>query len=172
MIAAAAPAVQSGGDPYSWNNSNWTTADDSNKERGDMPGRPEEGVGSGNFQLTAPVIGLEGRGLDLALALNYNSRVWHKAGSEITFDIDRDWPAPGWNLGFGRIVSMGTNKGFMLIDGDGTRHGYVGNALPASGWQYFTAHTIDGTLIDYSVSAYSGVPSWATAQLANGTVIQ
>jgi RHS repeat-associated protein len=171
-LVAAAPAVQSGGDPYSWNDSNWTTADDANKERGDMPGRPEEGVGSGNFQFTAPVIGLEGRGLDLALALSYNSRVWHKAGSEITFDIDRDWPAPGWNLGFGRIVSMGTNKGFMLIDGDGTRHGYIGNALPASGWQYFVAHTIDGTLIDYSVSAYSGVPSYATAQLPNGTVIQ
>jgi hypothetical protein len=114
---------------------------------------------------------LDSRGLDVQLALTYNSRLWHKANSDITFDIDRDWPAPGWNIGFGRIVSMGTDRGFMLIDGDGTRHGYTGNALPPSGWQYFSGKTIDGTFTDYTVSAYDGIPSSGTARLANGTTI-
>jgi RHS repeat-associated protein len=167
----AMPFFQSG-DIYGWNNSNYMTADDSGKERGDMPGRPADGgAGSSNFQFAAPVLGLEGRGIDLSLALTYNSRVWHKANSEITFDIDRDWPAPGWSLGFGKIISMGTDKGFMMIDGDGTRHGYVGNGLPPTGWQYFSAHTADGSFIDYTVTAYSGTPQSGTARLPNGTVI-
>lgn len=160
------------GDIYGWNNSNYMTADDSGKERGDMPGRPADGgAGSSNFQFAAPILGLEGRGVDTSLALTYNSRVWHKANSEITFDIDRDWPAPGWSLGFGKLISMGTNKGFMMIDGDGTRHGYAGNSLPATGWQYFSAHTADGTFIDYTVTAYSGTPQSGTARLPNGSVI-
>lgn len=171
MTVASIPAFQSG-DPCGWNNSNWTTADDSGKERGDMPGRAADGgAGSGNYEFTAPVIGLDSRGLDLQLALTYNSRLWHKANSDITFDIDRDWPAPGWNIGFGRIVSMGTDRGFMLIDGDGTRHGYTGNALAPSGWQYFTGKTIDGTFTDYGVWADNGIPSSGWAKLANGTTI-
>lgn len=171
-MMAVAPVFQSGGDPCGWNNSNWTTADDSGKERGEMPGRSADGgAGSGNYEFAAPVIGLDSRGLDVQLALTYNSRLWHKANSEITFDIDRDWPAPGWNIGFGRIVSMGTDRGFMLIDGDGTRHGYTGNALPPTGWQYFLGKTIDGTFTDYSVVAHNGIPVSGTAYLANGTII-
>lgn len=171
-MMALTTAFQSGGDPCGWNNSNWTTADDSGKERGDMPGRSADGgAGSGNYEFAAPVIGLDSRGLDLQLALTYNSRLWHKANSDITFDIDHDWPSPGWNIGFGRIVSMGTDRGFMLIDGDGTRHSYTGNALAPSGWQYFTGKTIDGTFTDYTVWAYNGIPSSGTARLANGTTI-
>ena len=103
----AMPFFQSG-DIYGWNNSNYMTADDSGKERGDMLGRPVDGgVGSSNFQFAAPILGLEGRNIDISLALTYNSRVWHKANNEITFDIDRDWPAPGWSLGFGKIIEHG-----------------------------------------------------------------
>ncbi len=171
-MVATMPVVQAGGDPCGWNNSNWTTADDSGKERGDMPGRASDGdAGSGNYEFSAPVIGLDSRGLDLELSMDFNSRLWHKANSDITFDIDHDWPAPGWNIGFGRIVSMGSDRGFMIIDGDGTRHGYTGNALAPSGWQYFTGKTIDGTFTDYTVSANSGIPSYASARLSNGTTI-
>lgn len=171
-MVTTAPVVHAGGDPCGWNNSNWTTADDSGKERGDMPGRASEGdAGSGNYEFSAPVIGLDSRGLDLELSLNYNSRLWHKAGSNITFDIDHDWPAAGWSIGFGRIVSRGTDRGFMIIDGDGTRHGYTGNALAPSGWQYFTGKTIDGTFTDYTVYAVNGIPNYAEARLSNDTVI-
>lgn len=170
-MATAAAFVQAG-DPCGWNNSNWTTADDNGKERGDMLGHPADGgPGSGNYEFVAPVVKLDSRGLDMSLALTYNSRLWHKANSDITFDIDHDWPAPGWNMGFGRIVSMGTDRGFMIIDGDGTRHGYTGNALAPSGWQYFSGKTVDGTLIDYTVSAYNGIPSYGTVRLPNGTTI-
>jgi len=172
-----APMLFQTGDPYSWNDNNYMTADDGGAERGDMPGRSADGgAGSSNFQFSAPVIGLDGRGIDVALALNYNSRLWHKAGSEITFDIDRDWPAPGWSLGFGKIISMGTSSGYMMIDADGTRHGYTGtvNNYSSGGysWQQFNGYTIDGTFIDYFISgSVQGVPSYASVKLANGTVI-
>jgi hypothetical protein len=38
----------------------------------------DDGAGSGNFQFSVPVLALDGRGLDLNLNLEYNSRVWHK----------------------------------------------------------------------------------------------
>ncbi|HZF38599.1 MAG TPA: hypothetical protein VE715_07235, partial [Blastocatellia bacterium] len=102
-------------DPYSWNSDNFLSMDDPGKERGDPPGHnPDGGAGSGNFQFGAPVLSLGGRGQDLNFGLSYNSRVWHKANSEITFDIDRDWPAPGWSLGFGKIVGMGGQNGYMI----------------------------------------------------------
>ena len=68
-------------------------------------------VGNSNYQLKVPVVRLPGRGLDLALDLTYNSRLWHKAGQEIHFNIDNDWPAPGWSLGFGKLVFWRTPPG-------------------------------------------------------------
>ena len=121
------------------------------------------------------MLSLPGRGIDLTLALTYNSRLWHKAGNEITYDIDRDWPAPGWSLGFGKIVSMGTSQGFMIIEPDGTRHGYTGTLIQNATIQSFTGRTTDGTFIDYTVSAwapqYGNGPIYATVQLSDGTVI-
>jgi hypothetical protein len=89
---AATAAFQSGYDYYRWNSSNYPEADDPNKERGDMPGHAlDGGAGSGNFQFSAPLLGLDGRGIDLNLAMNYNSRLWHKSGSDMYFDIDGDY---------------------------------------------------------------------------------
>jgi hypothetical protein len=70
-------------------------------------------VGSGNFSFVVPVAHYPGRGeQSLALDLIYNSRVWQRIdnpvfGAFMFFDIDHDWPAPGWQLGFGRMVSTG-----------------------------------------------------------------
>ncbi len=53
-------------------------------------------------------------GIDLALNLNYNSRLWNKSGSQLTYDIDRGFPGPGWSLGFGKVAFMG-GKGTKLM---------------------------------------------------------
>jgi hypothetical protein len=175
----ARPLAQGGGyeDPYGWNSNNYWSADDGGKERGDMPGHPADGgAGSGNYQLEAPVIGLDGRGLEVNLGLSYNSRVWHKASqsaTEVTFDIDRDWPAPGWSLGFGKIIYTGTQGGYMLIDGDGTRRPYSIQVGPGYAGLFFAGKTIDGSFIDYQGdAAANGIPSYATAWLPDGTVIK
>jgi thermitase len=58
---------------------------------------------SRNANWSLPIVGLKGRaGLDLDLALNYNSLVWMKSqnGASIKFDADRGFPGPGFRLGF------------------------------------------------------------------------
>ncbi|MCI0525462.1 MAG: hypothetical protein L0Y75_09395, partial [Acidobacteria bacterium] len=171
------PLMQGGGeDPYGWNSNNYWSADDPGADRGAPPGQaPDGGAGSGNFQFTAQVLALDGRGLDINLGLSQNSRVWHKAGSEITFDIDRDWPAAGWSLGFGKIMGMGAQNGFMLVEPDGTRHAYTGSLTFYQFSQSCACKTSDGSFIDYEVigntPANGGAPISAYAYLPNGTSI-
>lgn len=174
---AATAAFQSGYDYYTWNSSNYLEADDPNKERGDMPGHAlDGGAGSGNFQFSAPLLALDGRGIDINLAMTYNSRLWHKSGSDMYFDIDGDY-IPGWNFGFGRIVTAG--NGYMLIDADGTRHSYNGNpwsySSPNTSLQGFDGYTSDGSFINYFARGYKpqygSLIQYAWAKLPNGTTI-
>lgn len=159
-----------------WDNTNYWSADDPGNTRGNPLGNAQDdGAGSGNFQIAAPVLALPGRGIDIGLGLAYNSRVWNKAGSQITFDIDRDWPAPGWSLGFGKVVGLGVNNGGMLVDADGTRHPYSGTVTfgPNQNYTDFVGHTTDGTFIDYTYhSGIGGSIVYAQAKYPNGTVIE
>ena len=82
---------------------------------------------SRNYNWNLPLIGLPGRaGLDLNLTLSYNSLVWTRNGSFISFDDDDGFPGPGFRLGFpviqGPYVNseVGTNA-FLLITPDGSR---------------------------------------------------
>lgn len=172
--AAPAPAPI-GCDQCGWNGGNFPSADDPGNGVGAPPGgAQDDGAGSGNFQLSAPLLGLPGRGTDIALALAYNSRLWNKSGSEITYDIDRGWPAPGWSLGFGKLLSMGLEGGSMIVDADGTRHAYKGQIASYSGGSYttFNGQTIDGTFIDYwHQTGPDGAITYAWSKLPNGTVI-
>src|SRR2546430_3688822 len=110
-----------------WNDGNYGSSHDPDNGVGDPPGHPlDGGAGSGDFQIAAPIYSSAGRGININLAAAYNGRLWNKSGSQITYDIDRGWPAPGWSLGFGKLLSMGTGGGAMIVDADGTRHNYSG----------------------------------------------
>jgi RHS repeat-associated protein len=114
------------------------------------------GVGSGNFTFTVPAAGYPGRGENsLVLALVYNSRVWQRVPylpdqDAMDFDVDHDWPAPGWTLGFGRLVVSSTTM--LLVSPVGTRypsrqtdrHDY------SSGITVLEHRTTDGSLITLS----------------------
>ena len=156
-----------------WGDGNYWTADDPGNGVGNPPGAPMDGgAGSGNFQFAAPVLSLPGRGINISLGLAYNSRLWNKAGSQINYDNDRGWPAPGFNLGFGKLLGMGVYNGGMLVDADGTRHGYTGSITFYSWGTYGVMHTTDGSFIDYTYwTGTGGGITWAQARLANGTVI-
>ncbi|HEV7475020.1 MAG TPA: DUF4329 domain-containing protein [Pyrinomonadaceae bacterium] len=155
-----------------WGDGNYWSADDPGNGRGNPPGHPiDGGAGSSNFQISAPLLGLEGRGLNVSLGLTYNSRVWNKASNVINFDIDRDWPAPGWSLGFGKILDLGAG-GSMIVDADGTRHSFTGNIGPSSGGTLFTGHTTDGTLIQYQTwKNASGLMTFGELNLPDGSQI-
>jgi RHS repeat-associated protein len=159
----------------SWDGTNYWSADDPDNMRGNPPGNAQDGgAGNGNFQIAAPVLSLPGRGIDVTLGLAYNSRVWNKANSQITFDIDRDWPAPGWSVGFGKLLGLGVNNGSMIVDADGTRHSFTGQVVygPNQNYTDFTGHTTDGTFIDYTHhTGIGGAITYAQAKYPNGTVV-
>lgn len=163
-------------DNCGWDSGNYSSADDPGNQVGSTPGgAQDDGAGSGNFQIAAPILNLPGRGLDLSFNLAYNSRLWNKAGSELIYDIDRGWPAPGWSLGFGKILGMGVDNGSMIVEADGTRHSYTGTVTYASDLSFtdFVGHTTDSTFIDYSHhTGLGGAITSAVARFPNGTVIE
>ena len=177
---------QAGGtDIYEWRAITKKWADHPINERGNPPNRPASSVGgatSGNFQLNVPLVFLPGRGLDVDLKLQYNSRVWAKTTtngvSEMTFDIDKGTPAVGWSFGFGKIINM-LDGGAMIVDADGTRHGFAGevrNNASASenSAKTFIGSTTDGTFIDYICHTdfrASAGSDFAEAKYPNGTVV-
>jgi RHS repeat-associated protein len=169
LPAAAAPFFVSTG----WDGTNYWSADDPGNTVGNPPGAPlDGGAGSGNFQFSVPVLNLPGRGINISLALAYNSRLWNKANSQMSYDNDKGWPAPGFSLGFGKLLGMTINTGCMLVDADGTRHGYTGSITFYSWGTYGVMHTTDGSFIDYSYwTGTNGVITWAQARMPNGTVI-
>ena len=171
ITAAPEPMPLLPGD--SWGDSNYWSADDPGNGVGNPPGAPlDGGAGSGNFQFVAPIVSLPGRGISISLAAAYNSRLWNKAGTQISYDNDRSWPAPGFSLGFGKLLGMGVYNGGMLVDADGSRHGYTGSINFYNWGTYGVFHTTDGSFIDYTYwTGTGGGITWAQARLANGTVI-
>ena len=163
QMLAGSPQTFTIGTPVStpkWNNQNFNTAN----KPGVQPGRPPKqgtvGSGSGNFMFSAPVMSLAGRaGLDVSLSLNYNSLLWHTDGKgNITYDIDKGSPAPGWSIGFGKLMDMGSIGGVMLESADGTRHPYAGEIVAGAspGYSTYYGRTTDGTFIDYRVKRGPG----------------
>ena len=131
-------------------------------------------VGNSNFTLSVPVVALPGRGLDLNLALHYNSNLWHKSGRRMRFNIDADWPAPGWSLGFERLVFLGSNPEMtMLIDADRTRHPFTTKQVTrADNITRYRRTSADGTLITLLYESSDQAVRSASARYQNGTIIE
>ena len=120
--------------------------------------------GSASFSFVAPVVSIGGRESTLNLALVYNSQVWEKestAGAGMNYNFGRSWPALGWRLGFGRIVTNydGTGLGDMsgngignapgnalLIEPDGTRT-KLSQSFDGATWSH---QSEDGRLLRYN----------------------
>src|ERR1041385_7745648 len=90
-------------------------------------GGADENPLSRNFNWKQPLLSLPGRaGLDLGLTLAYNSLVWTKTSSYISFDDDHGFPSPGFRLGFPAIQSPYLNaetgrNSYLLLSPDGGR---------------------------------------------------
>lgn len=88
-----------------------------------------ERPGVSNVDFNVPLVNLPGRGVDASLSLNYNSRVWNYSAPNYYFDEDKNWLAPGFNLGFGKLICYEAYFGgpaqlrdWELIDATGTHH--------------------------------------------------
>ena len=149
---------------------------------GAPPGRTEPGAAtppaaiagtetplSSNFAFGVPLVNLPGRGIDIKLALSYNSRLWHKSidsgsATRMTYDVDSGWPAPGFRLGYGYIESHGA-AGITLVDADGTRHELRKATTSYSDVNYYT---VDGTFIHFT-SSHPYYPTQGWAEWSDGT---
>jgi YD repeat-containing protein len=82
---------------------------------------------SRNYNFNIPLVSLPGRaGLDLGLTLTYNSLVWTKDGTGVTFDADRGTPSPGFRLGFPSLQPKFYNpqaqkNAYLLVTPSGAR---------------------------------------------------
>jgi YD repeat-containing protein len=108
-------------------------------------------LGSQNINFSAPVLSLGGRnGLGVGLALSYNSRsVWLRDpwSGKLAFNLDNGFPAPGWSLGFGKVLGgqaasdippfwnrdLGKYT-YIWVEADGTRRTLVGTTSPANNY--------------------------------------
>lgn len=133
---------------------------------------------SGNYNFTLPVLGLAGRaGMNVTLALSYNSKVWtmDSGTNTMVFNGDRGFPAPGWRLGFGAIQIKDSNGGYynsvtgktsmIYLAPDGTRHDLAlvsgTNTFKSYDSSYLTFDTIaqimyfpNGTQVKYVANSY------------------
>src|SRR5262249_30765305 len=121
-------------------------------------------LGSYSFQFTAPILSLGARGVGTALGLVYNSRLWEKNTSSMTFNYNKGWPAAGWSIGYGRIIQNYDNTGtgdqsgsgssnapgnYLLVQPDGSRillQQYYDS--PSARWLH---KSTDGTFITFNL---------------------
>jgi RHS repeat-associated protein len=125
-----------------------------------------ETPGSSNFNFSAGVVSLPGRGLDINLSAFYNSRIWNRVDStEMNYDQDQGWPAPGFRLGYGKLTWNGTiTRSWELVDPDGTRHQMLDpNVSPQP--PSYTYDSADGTFTHLTATAGS-LPGWPTPTAA------
>jgi RHS repeat-associated protein len=130
--------------PYDeWGIENFSYARNIKNIRGNSPGKPK---GRSNFNISAPVFSLPGRGVGVDLNLFYNSQVWSKLDQDISYDMDKDWMAPGWTMGFGKIVNI-IGGGIVQVDADGTRHYYSGTPTNNPDSIVFEGQSTDGSFV-------------------------
>jgi hypothetical protein len=74
--------------------------------------------------------------------------------------MDRDWVAPGWSLGFGKVINLVTG-GVVQVDRDGTRRFFKGTSTISASNVVFEGQSVDGRFIktktDTSVVTVQGV---------------
>ena len=125
-------------DDIGWDGASWSTADDPGNRVGHPLGSaPDDGASNGNFDLSVPLVSLPGRGLNVNLSMTYNSRTWNKLDTVIAYDADKGYPAPGWNLGFGRL-SRGGDRRHARPKRSGTAPSHHRRHRPRHGlhWRY------------------------------------
>ncbi len=133
-------------------------------------------VGSSGYNYVIPLLHLPGRnGLDVDLALFYNSRVWtvDTVNSTATFNADRDYPSYGFRLGYGQIegpmADDTTSNGYLLTEPDGNQR--ILHFLSSTKYE-----SVDSTYMDYNPSSKvlsrADGTQWLYQQVGTSTIFR
>lgn len=133
-----------------------------------------ERSGIGNFSFGFPITSLPGRGINAGVGISYNSQLWTKSTNKFTYNIDGNWLAPGFHLGYGYLdlysngnvpastfiltEADGTRRSLTYVSGDGTYTKYVfqstdGSFTKIEFWGYYYDMILtysDGTIVYFS----------------------
>jgi RHS repeat-associated protein len=129
-------------------------------------GNPRFGtnLSSSNYQFDVPVANVGGRGASASIGMTFNSRVWNTDDGKLTFNYVGAYPAPGWTMGYGKIIRNynatstgaggGDNPGdYLLVTSDGTRIHLAARFDAAIGrWRH---ESVDGSFLKFD--HWSGV---------------
>jgi len=131
---------------------------------------PVAGVGEFNFDV--PLLASPGRGLDSALTLSYSAKVWTVSDTAAHYDVDGDWPAPGFTLSLGKVIASYNST--IFVDSSGTRHNRGGGrplhrlredrAPRATAWRAAPGHRADRRREEEDLRR-QGVPEEIVVQL-------
>ncbi len=203
-ISAALPAYSARSRDEGWDSGNAASATTPDTFRGpsifrgnigavrSLAFNPLDNPGSGNFHIAIPLVQAPGRGISLSITMNYNSQLWtrHVIDDEVgmSFDLDGDWPSPGWTISFGKIVVISPTQSALFIEGNGLRHKaeflYDQQHPTDPSLKRHWARTIDGSFILYAyddkpgtglVGGYARYPdgreTWFAARNQKGNAI-
>jgi RHS repeat-associated protein len=123
--------------------------------------------GTKNFTFSLPITGLPGRGVSAGVALTYNSNIWSKTtflgATQMNYDADASWPAPGFEIGFGTLIDGSDSVSFNSASGR-----RMFNLVSGSPNTYLAS---DGSWAKYVRRNYNQTPG-GTMRMTDGTVIE
>ncbi len=130
-------------------------------------GRSTNIEGSQSYTYPVPLFSIPGRGLNLNLALYYNSLVWqfNSDGNAMRFGADFDTPAPGFRVGYGLVDFSSDHSVGILTEPTGAKHLLVQNGFPSF-------QTTDSTYIQVQYPTVAGGPVIATFKDGTKTFYQ
>jgi len=120
-------------------------------------------LGSDNYQFSVPVASVGGRGISAGIAMSFNSRVWNNDNGTMTFNYVSAFPAPGWSMGYGKIIrnynatATGDGSGigspnspgdYLLVAAGGTRTRLAATYDSTSGRWYHLSD--DGSFLKFN----------------------
>jgi RHS repeat-associated protein len=122
-----------------------------------LAGKSTNIEGSATFTQAWTLFDIPGRGLNLHLALYYNSLLWefNNENRSMVYGANFDTPSPGFTLGFGGVDFSTDQAVGFITEPTGAKHLIVPTTFP-------NYHTTDSTYINVVYPTTAGGPAVAT----------
>lgn len=111
--------------------------------------KTRERAGIGNFGFGLPAASLPGRGISASVGISYNSQLWTKSSNKYTYNVDGNWLAPGFHIGYGYLdVYRSANNNpstIVMTEAGGTRRQLDNVSTQGGGLRDYLFKSNDGS---------------------------